>query len=227
MRRALFIPLLFSVAARGACLAQADVSDLPVVELRAAHSNGWMAVLITGDGGWRAIDRDVARGLNTRGVDVVGLVAPDYFAVRRTPEESSCALLRMIEHYSLAWRAPHVIVSGYSRGAGVAPFMLNRLPPRWRARVQLVALIGLDRTIDFEVSKLDLLRSGPAPREVPVHAEVERLRGTRVLCVYGERDRHTACRDFDPLLLTAVPEPGGHHFSGDYDRLAALIWSAR
>src|SRR4051794_19643715 len=163
------------------CIDQTDVDDLPLVERRAAQNNGWMAVLVTGDGGWRAIDGGIADALTARGIDVVGLVAPHYFASRRTPDESACALRRIIEHYSLGWRAPNVIVCGYSRGAGVLPFMLNRMPPRWRERVRIAALIGLDRTIDFEVTPLD------------------------------------------PLLVTRIAEPGGHHFGGSYDELVRLI----
>src|SRR5213075_938647 len=50
---------------------------------------------------------------------------------------------------------------------------------RWRNRVRIAALIGLDRTIDFEVTPFDLLRRD-APHEVPVRGEVERLRGPRI-----------------------------------------------
>lgn len=210
------------------CLHLTEVDDLPLVEQRAFHHTGWMAVLITGDGGWRAIDRGIASGLSARGIDVVGLVSPDYFSSRRTPDESACTLLRIIERYSLQWRAPNVIVCGYSRGAGVVPFMLNRLPPRWGRRVRLAVLIGLDRTIDFEVTPFDLLREN-APHEVPVRGEIEQLlrrprAAPRVLCIYGRRDRDSLCPELDPLLVTRIGEPGGHHFSGSYDELARLIW---
>ena len=208
------------------CIDQTGIDDLPLVVSRAAHANDWMAVIVTGDGGWRAIDRGIAGALTARGISVVGLVSPDYFSSRRTPDESACALRRIIEHYSLEWRAPNVIVCGYSRGAGVLPFMLNRMPPRWRSRVRIAALIGLDRTIDFEVTPFDLLRR-QAPHEVPVRGEVERLRGPRIVCIYGRRDRDSLCPDLDPLLVTRIGEPGGHHFGGDYDELVRAILGAR
>lgn len=238
MKRTLFLAAMFIVFAGSTrvtsarstkscpCIDQTNVDDLPLVERRAAHDDGWMAVLVTGDGGWRAIDRGIADGLTSRGIDVVGLVAPDYFASRRTPDEAACALRRIIEHYSLVWRAPNVIVCGYSRGAGVLPFMLNRMPPRWRGRVRIAALIGLDRTIDFEVTPLDLLRR-TAPREVPVRGEVERLRGMRVVCIYGRHDRQSLCPALDPLFVTRIAEPGGHHFGGSYDELVQRIVGPR
>jgi type IV secretory pathway VirJ component len=234
MKRRFFLAMMFIILAGSTrvsratsthcpCIDQTDVDDLPLIEERARHEHGWMAVLITGDGGWRAIDRGLAGGLTSRGIPVVGLVSPDYFSSRRTPDESACALRRIIEHYSLAWRAPNVIVCGYSRGAGVLPFMLNRMPARWRSRVRIAALIGLDRTIDFEVTPADLLRSGPAPHEIPVRGEVEQLRGLRVLCIYGRRDSESLCPDLDPLLVTRIGEPGGHHFGGSCDELVRAM----
>ncbi len=215
----------FSFASRScACVDRSSVADLPVIELRAEHDRGWLAILVTGDGGWRAIDRGVAAGLNLRGISVVGLVSPDYFAIRRTPDESSCALQRLITHYSLSWHAPHVMVCGYSRGAGVVPFMFNRLPDHWRSRVELLALIGLDRTIGFEVTPVSLLSD--SPDEVPVRGEVEKARGPRIVCIYGKRDHDSLCPELDPMIVTRIAEPGGHHFTGDYDELAGAIWRA-
>ena len=49
-----------------------DVSDLPLVELPAAHPNGLMAIVISGDGGWRDLDKTIAQALQKDGVSVVG-----------------------------------------------------------------------------------------------------------------------------------------------------------
>ena len=200
-----------------------EVSDLPLIEMPPAGPGKMLAVVVTGDGGWRAIDARVARGLHDRGYGVVGLISSRYFAQRRSTEESSYALQRIVEHYSIAWRAPQVIAVGYSRGAGVLPFMINRLSPNWRRRISTVALIGLDPTVDFQVTPFDLLRTSPTPREIPVRSEVERLRG-RVLCFYGVNEKHSLCRSLSTPAVISIPEPGSHHFAGNYDQLARTIW---
>lgn len=207
------------------CVAQADARDLPLIEKRAAHPRGTMAVLISGDGGWRAIDRQVAAGLAARGISVVGLDSPRFFASRKTPEEAACALQRIIETYTIEWKEQRVIVAGYSRGAGVAPFMVNRLPEKWRAKVVSLALISLDRTIDFYVTPASLVRRSPAADEVPVRGEIEKLHGPRVLCFYGERDDGSLCRDLAPPAALPFREPGGHHLAVNYDDLAGTITS--
>jgi type IV secretory pathway VirJ component len=43
------------------------------------------------------------------------------------------------------------------------------------------------------------------------------------LCLYNEDGDESACPDAASSTLRAVNLPGGHHFGGDYDRVAALI----
>lgn len=181
-----------------------------LVELPAPHAGAPLAVIVSGDGGWRAIDRDIAAGLHERGYAVVGLNARKFFAERRTPDEASQMLQSIIRREG----AQRVVAIGYSRGAGVLPFMINRLPPEVRARVAVVALVGLDRTIDFDLDD---------ENAIPVGGEVARLRGTPVLCIFGTEDANDACRD---LPVTRIALPGGHHMRVPYDVIARAIWSA-
>ena len=211
------LTLIFMAMSANACVGLTDVDDLPLVEMAPRHTGAMLAVFVSGDGGWRAIDRRVAEQLNARGFGVVGLVSPLFFAHARTAEESSCALQRILEHYVIRWRATRVVVIGYSRGAGVVPFMVNRLSPPWRDRIATVALMGLDPTIAFQITPF------PVP-EVPVRGEVERLRGKHVLCFYGVNERDSLCRQISPDVVTRIPEPGSHHFAGNYDDLARTIW---
>ena len=200
-----------------------SIPDLPLVEMAPMHVGAPVAVVVSGDGGWRAIDRDIANGLHKRGYGVVGLNSREYFAKRRSPQEAAAAFREIIDHYSRVWGAKTVVAVGYSRGAGVLPFMINRLPMPERSQVSLVALIGLDRTIDFYVTPFDLVRSAPTEVEIPVRPEVERLRA-EVLCIYGTGDENNLCRELRNVVQ--VPERGGHHMNIAYDALARLIWSA-
>src|SRR4051812_13142980 len=107
------------------CNTVSDVGGLPLVVIAPPHRGATLAVIVTGDGGWRAIDRDVAAGLRARGCGVVGLVASRFFAQRRTPGQAAEALQQIVAHYTTEWGATRVIAVGYSRGAGVLPFMVN------------------------------------------------------------------------------------------------------
>ena len=226
MRRLILIlVLIFGVrrlAADFHCTPRVDISDLPLVELPTSKTGDRFAVMISGDGGWRRIDRKVTDELRAAGVPVVGFLAPDYFRTRRTPVESACALERVIRHYQLQWRRQKVILIGYSRGADVLPFMASRLPEDLRPSVRLIALLGLEPMIDFKYHSFWLPHLHREP-QFPVKPEVEKLRGQNVVCVYGEKERDSLCQALDPSTFKIVREPGSHHFAGQYRDVADVI----
>lgn len=224
MRPARSMLLLLILMCCTQCNSVSDFGGLPLVVIAPPHRGTTLAVIVSGDGGWRAIDRDIAAGLRARGCGVVGLVAPRFFARRRTPEQAAQALQLIVAHYATKWDATRVVAVGYSRGAGVLPFMVNRMTPKWRDRITMLALIGLDPTIDFEVRPFDFLRRSATPAEVPVRSEVERVRKP-ILCFYGQHESDSLCRELPASVAVSIVEPGGHHFEVNYDDLARTIWN--
>jgi len=206
------------------CTAGADVRDLPLVELPVKHSaNAPLVVMLTGDGGWRRIDVRITDRLREAGLPVVGFKTPDYFATERTPEQSACALERVIRFYKTAWKCDRIVIVGYSRGADILPFMISRLPADLRASTDVVALLGLEPTIDFRYHPSWIPFLHPKEPQHLVKPELEKLRGTHLLCVYGAKEKDSLCPSLDPGLATIVREPGSHHFAGRYTDVADVI----
>jgi type IV secretory pathway VirJ component len=215
-------PLLLAL-----CVANAGVTDLPIIALPAKHPpHGTFAIMLTGDGGWRRIDARVTNRFREAGVPVVGFLTNEYFKKRKTAEESACALERVIRYYKLHWKCDRVMLIGYSRGADIMPFMASRLPPDLRASTEVIALLGLEPTIDFRYHASWVPLYHPHETQYAVKPELEKLRGTRILCVYGEKEKDSLCRTLDPQLATAVREPGSHHFAGRYTSIADVILGA-
>jgi len=205
----------------------AEVSDLPLVEIAASGTpSDAFAVILSGDGGWASIDREVGEVLASRGIPVIGLDSLQYFWTRRTPDESANALERILRHALIRWPERRAALIGYSRGADVLPFMVSRLPSDLRARVAVVAMLGPAPTAGFEFHVSDWLGSSTDSTELPVTPEVAKLRGLRVLCVYGHDEAESACRALDPALVTRDERPGDHHFDGDYAAIGASIAQA-
>ena len=73
-----------------------DVSDLPLVELRASRPTDLLAIVISGDGGWRDLDKTIAEALQREGVSVVGIDALRYFWSEKTPQQTAHDLGRVI-----------------------------------------------------------------------------------------------------------------------------------
>ncbi|MFI5317378.1 MAG: AcvB/VirJ family lysyl-phosphatidylglycerol hydrolase [Myxococcota bacterium] len=202
----------------------ADVSDLPLIEIPAeGPESDLFAVVLSGDGGWASIDREVGGALARHGVSVVGFDSLQYFWTRRTPEDSALALGRVVSHYLGAWHKARVALVGYSRGADVLPFMASRLPAELRARVALVALLGPARSVEFEFHLSDWIGGSSGEDALATGPEVAKLKGLKLLCVFGRDEGESLCRDLDASLATRDERPGDHHFGGDYEAIAQRI----
>jgi type IV secretory pathway VirJ component len=227
------LPLLLILAATAAahaaapderCSARADITGIPVVTLGANVPSDRFAVMITGDGGWRRIDQKITDHLRAAGIPIAGIIASDYFRKRRSPDESACALERVIRYYKIQWHRSKVILIGYSRGADVLPFMASRLPRDLRESTQLIALLGLEPTIDFKYSPAwSLAAYTHKEPQYAVKPEMDKLRGQNVLCIFGAKEKNSLCHALDRRAFKVVAEPGGHHFAGKYRDIADVI----
>ena len=204
-----------------------EVQDLPLVEVPATTQTDRreMAIIVTGDGGWAELDKNVAAGLANAGVPTVGLSSLRYFWTPRTPEGAAADLSRIITHYGAAWRAEDVILVGYSFGADVLPSLVNQLDPADRAKVARVALLGLGTTATFEFHVAEWVGQSRGP-EKPTLPEIERLT-MPITCVQGAGDEASACGQIRNSRARVVTVGAGHHFSGEYSRLVDLILQPR
>jgi type IV secretory pathway VirJ component len=200
-----------------------DVRDLSLTEVPAAPSarTATMAIILTGDGGWADLDKSLAAGMAARGISSVGWSSLRYYWTPRTPDGAAADLARIIRHYMSVWTAHRVILVGYSFGADVLPFLVNRLSASLRSHVRSVALLGPSETADFEFHVSDWIRHGGTSqyRTVP---EAERLT-VPVLCVRGADENDSACRTLKGAHVTSLETGHGHHFSGNYAQIVDVI----
>lgn len=203
---------------------ETSLSSLPLVEVPAqGEDSGFFAVIISGDGGWAGLDREVGEALAQRGIPVVGLNSLQYFWTKRTPEGASKDLAKILNHYQRVWSKNDVVLVGYSLGAEVLPFMANRLTADILDSVRGIVLLGPGKATEFEFHFTEWLgeTSGKAAR--PVLPEVEKLRGKKVLCIYGSGEKDSLCPELGHDFAESVSMPGGHHFGGKYDLIARMI----
>jgi type IV secretory pathway VirJ component len=199
-----------------------EIGDLPVTEVPAAGHAEEFALLLTGDGGWAGLDQELAARLAASGVPTVGLNSLKYFWSKRTPDETARDVARLMRHYLAAWNSQRVVLIGYSFGADVLPFVVNRLPPDLRARVASVSLLGIDSNASFEVSVSDWVGSGN--EGPPTRPELAAVAHLPVLCIYGEGESDSICPGLAAASGITREQIGqGHHFSGEYARLADRI----
>ncbi len=205
-----------------------ELEGLPVVEVPSTRPGRRLALLLTGDGGWVAIDKGISRALADAGVAVVGLDSPRYFWKRRTPDETAADVARILRHYGAAWERSELMLIGYSRGADIVPFVAARLPADLRGALVLVALLGPSSFAEFEFHLVDLFSSVRRRSALPTEPEVRRSAGElHFLCVRGRDEPDSLCPHLEDLpWVSQVLLPGAHHFDQDYAGLARIVNAA-
>jgi type IV secretory pathway VirJ component len=212
------------IAARGApaLVAPQELKGLPIVEVPAKNgTSDVLAVLVSGDGGWAGIDKQVAATLSSKGIAVVGVDSLRYFWSARTPQSTTADLDRILRYYLVKWRKRQVLLMGYSQGADVLPFIVNRLPPPTRSRIRLAALLGPGHKAQFEFRLANWLTSDQ--HGLPIRPEIERINNTRIVCVYGADEADALCPTLSKSNVQILKLSGGHHFGGEYQHLATLL----
>jgi type IV secretory pathway VirJ component len=201
----------------------ASIQGLPLVELPASESGDLMAVFYSGDGGWRDLDKQIGGILAAQGVATIGVDSLRYFWQEKTPQQIADDLAAILRHYRSAWGRKHAILLGYSFGAGILPFAVNRLPPSDRATIRQISLLGLERLAPFEFHVTEWLGVGSGADARPVLPEIEKLDPALVQCFYGADEDDTACTAPQFDRAERIETAGGHHFDGDYAALAEKI----
>ena len=199
-------------------LAGADqpFGDLPAIDLPSSDKPAALAILVSGDGGWRDLDKTIGEWLSAHGVHVVGLDALHYFWSKRTPQELATDIASIVERADPDRKLP-VMLIGYSFGADTIPFAFPLLPKELQLRTRLLALMAPGLTTSFQVTIegwLDIDDSG-----YDIVRAIAALPADRVVCIYGEDEDDSACPDPSLKAVTQVKTSGGHHFDGDYEAL--------
>ncbi|TAJ72231.1 MAG: virulence factor [Phenylobacterium sp.] len=221
---ALVAALALAAAASGGWLWRQD-DRLPAAVTPAAGGGDTLAVIYSGDGGWAAIDRGLTDGLVRAGTPVVGYSSLRYFRTARTPQDAAADLAASLRRYMAAWGKRRVILVGYSFGADALPKIVPFLPADLRARVRLVALVGLEPRGELQVHPGSWLNM--AGRDAyAVAPAVAALRGAPMVCIYGSRETRSICPGLPPALIRRVELRGGHHFDRDYAAISRAILQA-
>ncbi len=214
--------LIAELARRAQAGGQTELSDLPLTELPAEAKHGVLAIVYSGDGGWRDLDKDIAERLQSQGVPTVGVDMLRYYWAWRSPEDSASDLSRLISHYRKEWGVDKVVLIGYSFGADVMPALYNLLPADQRQSVVQVSLLALSARANFEVTVDEILTANSESTQ-PTRPDLDRMDPKILQCFDGKEDEDGVCETLKGTGIEVVETEGGHHFDGDYQRLADII----
>jgi type IV secretory pathway VirJ component len=199
------------------------ITGLITVPAKPIPGKDSMVLLYTGDGGWRITDRGLARDLADHGIPVVAINSLHYFWTRRTYQETANDCARVLMHYRSVWKKNRVIVVGYSFGADVLPFVLNRLPKTLQPQIQLVALLSPTGSADFEFHLYQWFSRRKPEHSKSVLPELEKLKGTKIVAFCGSLDAEAYCRHIPAGIAKVVMLHSGHQLDKSYPAIAKDI----
>ncbi len=184
-----------------------------------------VAVVYSGDGGWRDLDKTIGEWLSSQQhYHVVGVDTLKSFWSDRKPDQIATDLSGIVAAADPSGKLP-VLIIGYSFGADVFPFAWDKLPPDLADRIRLVALLAPERTTGFHVSVAGWV--GVETGDFDTVPAIATMPAERVLCVYGTEEKaDTACTHPTLAAVEKLETPGSHHFDEKYIPLARKIVAA-
>jgi type IV secretory pathway VirJ component len=201
-------------------------SSLPVSIIKPGGAVTGLAIVISGDGGWRDIDKSIGEWLAQRGVAVVGVDSLRYFWSKKSPEDVAADLALLLDHYGAEFGTSRYALIGFSFGSDILPDVWPALPKAARDRVKLVSLMALATNADFEVTVGGFI-GAPSAESRPLIPLLRQLPLDRTQCIYGKdeaEDDETSCTAPELGQAERIALDGGHHFDGEYAKAAEAIW---
>jgi type IV secretory pathway VirJ component len=216
------------VLTSGAPLPGAAKSDqIPVASDKAGDT---LAVFYSGDGGWAALDQNVARYLADNGVPTVGVNSLSYFRTKRSAAGAAEDLAKALREYQALWGRKNVVLIGYSFGADALPAIIPQLPADVRGHISRLVLIGTGAQGDLQFHPTSWFNIA-TPDSFPVRPALGaladlRMADLKITCVYGDKEKADICASLPDAEVAKVRLPGDHHFNRDYVSLGAAVLRA-
>jgi type IV secretory pathway VirJ component len=182
-----------------------------------------LAIIISGDGGWYKFEQNIADSLAVLGIPTIGLDTKKYFWNRRTPEETAADLSSVIKMHNKEWQRSKFIFVGYSLGAELVPFIVNKLPQELKTGVTFLALLSPTATTDFQVHLSDMIGAGNRHNTYKVVDEISKITSIPVLLIFGADEKTTVPAMLTGASVKVVTIPGDHHFNHDVDRIVRTM----
>ena len=182
-----------------------------------------IALLISGDGGWYSFEQSIADIMAADGIPTIGLDSKKYFWKRRSPEQTAEDIAISLKYYSKEWGKDRFILIGYSLGAEIVPFIINRLPQEMKSKIISSVLLSPDISTDFEVHISNMLGMGNRQNTYNVANEINAMQPVPTLVIFGSGEKTEVPDLLNGKGATIKKIPGDHHYKFDIPLIIKTI----
>lgn len=211
--------LIFSLIAN---ISFSTAGSLPIKEWTSLSHDKPLLFYISGDGGLNKFSVGLCQSLNDKGFDVIALDAKAYFNDKKTPEQTTLDIAGYLSKKLTGRANRKIALIGYSFGADVLPFILNRLPKNILDDVEVSFIMASSGSTDFEIHWLDMF-GGNKKRSMDVVDEINKIPNQKIIIINGSDDNNLDMNRIHLKKYTLVVLPGGHHFDGDTKEIVGKI----
>jgi type IV secretory pathway VirJ component len=194
--------------------------NIPVIESKVTGNSGFYIIFLTGNGGWKNLAKYITSYLNSKEISVLAINTKKYLLSEKKPEQIACDLETLVDRYGTKWNADRVVFIGYSMGAEVLPFAVNRMGEKYLSRLEDLILIGPWQKATFKVKLADYLYEVNKGEDIYEELQKMKLKKSYVIC---DDNEYSICLKDLQGVIDHEQIGGGHHFGGDYGALARLI----
>lgn len=191
-----------------------NLKNIPVVitDAKSQNKNAPIALLISGDGGWYSFEQQIADHLADMGIPTVGLDSKKYFWNRKTPEETAQNMTEILSYYSKEWGKEQYMIVGYSLGAEIVPFIVNRLPEKMKSKVISAVLLSPGTNTDFEIHISNMIGIGNRQNTYNVIDEIIKMQFVPTLIIFGDGEKSRVPGLLAETSVKIRMIPGDHHY---------------
>lgn len=194
---------------------------LPVKEF-AGNADSLSILYISGDGGMNTFSTALCNDFTRQGYNVAAINAKSYFWNKKTTDQTTADITSYLESYLSKRKNKQLILVGYSFGADVLPFVVNRLPENLQKQLRVVGLISPGNTTDFEIHLTDIF-GGDKKRNMDVAAEINRIQHNKIIVLAGADEKSNYAKNTGSHRYIYKELPGGHHYGDDTKTLVTSI----
>lgn len=219
--------LVFSISTKAAYRSDDSlkIRNLPLVITNSLFQNpeAPVALLISGDGGWYHFEQSIANHLAEKGIPTIGLDSRKYLWNRRTPEETAADMADALAYYAKGWKRDKFVLIGYSLGAEIVPFIVNRLPGKIKIHIEATVLLSPDITTDFEIHLTNMLGIGNKLNTYDTVAELLKMQNIPTLIIFGEGEKTRLPGLLAGTRIKFIKIPGDHHYKSNLPLIMKTI----
>jgi len=177
---------------------------------------------VSGDGGLKGFTASLCNAIHDKGYSIASLDAHAYFWNKKTPGQTAAAIADYLTTALRSGTDHHWVMIGYSFGADITPFVVNRLPDSLKNQLTDVILLSPSTSTDFEIHLSDMLGIG-RKRSMDVVAEINRLGDQKTTILFGEDESGFPVSQLKLAKYHSDIIKGDHHFGGNFQAVAEKI----